>query len=78
MRLVAMDSGSVYVIDDKRKALIYSQLIEGQLTINMPETCDECKSNNFYLWGTNINKKLEINVRCIKCGKSAIKMDNKT
>ena len=78
MLLVAMNSGSVYVIDDRRQALIDSQLKEEQLIINIPETCDECKSNNFYLWGTNINKKLEINVRCIKCGKSAIKMDNKT
>ena len=72
-----MNSGSIYVVDET-EALHESQANPEQLIIDIPEICDECKSNNFYLWGTNINKKLEIDVRCIKCGKRASKLESKT
>ena len=72
-----MNSDSVYIVDDAKDVFDDSNINSEQVTINIPVTCDECKSNNFYLWGTNINNKLKIDIKCIKCGKIASKLGNK-
>ncbi len=44
-------------------------LSSDKVEITLVENCDRCKCNNYYIWGTVINSELNIQLRCIKCGK---------
>ncbi len=38
------------------------------LDLNFKNTCYNCGSNNFNIWGTVISGHLKIEVRCMSCG----------
>jgi hypothetical protein len=37
--------------------------------ITVPERCKYCDYHNFKIWGTRIQDKISLEVRCSKCGK---------
>jgi hypothetical protein len=39
-----------------------------ELELEIPESC-RCGFKNFYVWGTRINGKTRIEVRCMSCGR---------
>lgn len=49
---------------------------EKKIDIEIPVECTNCKFSNFYVWGTLVNSRLKIEVRCIKCGKKNCDLDN--
>jgi len=40
-------------------------------TLNIPRKCSGCGFRNFNIWGTTIDDNLRIEVKCMRCGKTA-------
>lgn len=38
-----------------------------ELNVKLPELCD-CGSENLKIWGTRIDGRVRIDVRCMRCG----------
>lgn len=39
-----------------------------ELRLELPEKCG-CGSENLKVWGTRINGRVKVDVRCMRCGK---------
>lgn len=48
--------------------------MENELILELPEKCG-CGSENLSVWGTRIEGRVKVDVRCMRCGK--ILWDNK-
>ncbi len=45
------------------------------LELEIPESCD-CGFPNLKIWGTRMNGRLVVKVRCMKCGKPLSKVEH--
>ena len=45
------------------------------LELEIPESCDGCGFSNFKIWGTRMNGRLVVTVRCMRCGKPLSKVE---
>lgn len=45
------------------------------LELEIPESCYWCGLSNFKIWGTRINGRLVVEVRCMRCGKPLSKVE---
>jgi len=43
--------------------------------LELPESCDGCGLSNFKIWGTRMNGRLVVEVRCMRCGKPLSKVE---
>ena len=39
-----------------------------QFNLQIQESCDNCDSENVNIWGTIINRRLQLTSRCMRCG----------
>jgi len=42
--------------------------IDNELKVGLPEKC-VCGSENLKIWGTRLNGRVKVELRCIRCGK---------
>jgi len=40
-----------------------------RVEIEVPESCAECGSGSFNVWGTRQGERLRVRVSCMRCGK---------
>ena len=45
------------------------------LELELPESCDGCGLSNYKIWGTRMNGRLVVTVRCMRCGKPLSKVE---
>ena len=62
------------LILDLVERIFGSAEIRGELEI--PESCDGCGFSNFKIWGTRMNGRLVVTVRCMRCGKPLSKVEH--
>ncbi len=48
--------------------------MKNELRLELPEKCG-CGSENLNVWGTRIERRVKVDVRCMRCG--SILWDNK-
>ena len=52
-------------------------MLNSTINLKIPTLCIKCKFNNFKLWGTIMNDKMNIEWRCIRCGKINVTYEEK-
>jgi hypothetical protein len=61
------------IISSTKEFVITLKLNNGEqhpdFEIMVPEKCKYCDYHNFKIWGTSIQDKISLDVRCSKCGK---------
>jgi len=39
-----------------------------KVTLEIPSSCDNCGASNVNIWGTRTHGKMQISIRCMRCG----------
>ena len=46
-----------------------------RLELEIPDFCDGCGFSNLRIWGTRVNGRLVVKIRCERCGNLLSKLD---
>jgi len=52
-------------------------MLNSTIDLKIPTLCIKCKFNNFKLWGTIMNDNMNIEWRCMRCGKINVTYEEK-